>query len=243
MALAGDHVQVLVDGYELTGDHNRLSIPDTRDVYDVSAFGDDVHRFVQGRRKVTLEHAGYMNAVAARSHPVLNGLAVSGVVSVLLGQNTAPVAGDPVYSLAIRQGKYSVIPEVGKFVPFNATFANRGELGGWGVALGVPVTFTNTANGAAVDNGAASSAGGAAFLHLLTAAATDRYSITVEGSATGAFAGEQTTLATFTLNAAALGSEFITLSGSIPRYTRWKATRSSGTAGDTVKIAVSLVRF
>ena len=241
--LAGDHVQVLVDGYELTGDHNKVSVPDTRDLYDVAAFGDAVHRFIPGRRTVTLEHAGYMNAAAARSHPVLNGLAVSGVVSVLLGQNTAPAAGDPVYSLAIRQGKYGVVPEIGKYVPFNATFANRGELGGWGVALGVPVELTNSANGSAVDNGAASADGGAAYLHVLTAAATDRYTIVVEGSTSGAFAGEQTTLGTFTLNAAALGSEFITLSGSIPRYTRWKATRSSGSAGDTVKIAVSLVWF
>jgi hypothetical protein len=241
--LAGDHVQVLVDGYELTGDHNRISVGEDRHMYDVAAFGDDVHRFVPGRRKVSLEHAGYMNAAAARSHPVLNGLAVSGVVSVLLGQNAAPAAGDPVYSLAIRQGKYGVIPEMGQYVPFSAAFASRGELGGWGVVLGAPVTFTNTSNGSAVDNGAASANGGAAFLHLLTAAATDRYSIVVEGSTTGAFGGEQTTLATFTLNAAALGSEFINLSGSLPRYTRWKATRTSGSAGDTVKIAVSLVRF
>jgi hypothetical protein len=164
-------------------------------------------------------------------------------VSALLGQNAAPANGDPVYSLAIRQGKYGVMPEIGKYVPFTATFANRGELGGWGVALGVPTSFTNTANGPAVNNGAATTQGGAAFLHLLTAAATDRYSITVEGSATGAFAGEQTTLATFTLNASQIGSESIQLAGTIPQYTRWKATRTSGSAGNTVKIAVSLVRF
>ena len=241
--LAGDHVQVLVDGYELTGDLNRVSIPDTRDLYDVTAFGDAVHQFIPGRRTVALEHAGYMNADEARSHPVLKAGSVAGIVSVLLGQNTDPVAGDPVYSLAIRQGKYSVIPGFGAFVPFSAQFANRGELGGWGVALGVPTTFTTTANGPAVNNGAATSQGGAAFLHVLTAAATDRYSITVEGSATGAFGGEQTTLATFTLDGSALSSEFITLTGSIPQYVRWKATRSQGSAGDSVTIAVSLVRF
>jgi hypothetical protein len=146
---------------------------------------------------------------------------------VLLGQNAAPANGDPVYSLAIRQGKYSVIPEIGKYVPFTATFANRGELGGWGVALGVPTAFTNTANGPAVNNGAASANGGAAFLHLLTAAATDRYSITVEGSATGAFGGEQTTLATFTLN----GADRAGIHHSVGHYTAvhpLKATTSGG---------------
>lgn len=239
--LAGDHVQVLVHGYELTADSNRISIPDTRDLYDISSFGDATHKFIPGRRSITLEHAGYMEAAVAHSHPVLKGLAVSGVVSALLGQNAAPAVGDPVYSLAIRQGKYSVLPEVGKYVPFTATFANRGELGGWGVALAVPVTFTNTANGTAVDNGGATTKGGVAFLHLLTAAATDRYTIKVQASPSETFSSEVTTW-TFSLNASAIGSEFITLTGPIAQYTRWTAERS-GSAGDTVKIAVSLVRF
>jgi hypothetical protein len=241
--LAGDHVQVLVDGYELTGDSNRVSIPDQRDMYDVAAFGDAVHKFIPGRRSVVLEHSGYMNADVAQSHPALKGSNISGSVSVMLGQNATPVVGDPVYSLPIRQGKYSVVPAIGNFVPFSALFANRGELGGWGVALAVPVTFTNSTNGSAVNNGAATTQGGAAFLHVLTATATDRYTIVVEGSATGAFGGEQTTLATFTLDGSAIGSEFLTLSGTVHQYIRWKATRSSGAANNPVKIAVSLVRF
>jgi hypothetical protein len=51
-----------------------------------------------------------------------------------------------------------------------------------------------------------------------------------------------TTLATFRLNASAIGSERIAISGTIQQYTRFKATRS-GAAGNTVKIAVILVRF
>jgi hypothetical protein len=242
MALAGDHVQVLVGGYELTGDHNRITVDDKRDMYDVSAFGEEVHTFVPGKRLVSLDHAGYLNNTAARSHPVLKANDVSGIVSILLGQNAAPVVGDPVYSLQVLQGKYGSMPEVGKYVPFNALFANQGDLGGWGVVLTPPVSFTNTTSGSAVNNGAASSAGGAAFLHILQAAASDTYTIIIEGSATGAFAGEQTTLVTFTLNASALGSERVAIAGSIPQYTRFKATRT-GSTGNTVKLAVNLVRF
>ena len=111
-----------------------------------------------------------------------------------------------------------------------------------GVALTPPVQFTTSANGTAVNNGAATPNGGAAFLHILAAAATDRYTIVVEGSTTGAFAGEQSTLATFTLDAVARDSERVDLAGTLPQYTRWKATRS-GAAGDTVEIAVSLIRY
>lgn len=242
MALAGDHVQVLVGGYELTGDSNRIAPTDQRDMYDVTSFGDEVHKFLPGARTMSLDHAGYLNRDEARSHPVLRDNTLDGIVSVFLGQNAAPVVGDPVYSLAALQSKYGTLPEIAKFVPFNATFANRGDLGGWGVALAVPVSFTNTTSGAAVNNGAATSRGGAAFLHVLQAAANDTYTIVIEGSATGAFSGEQTTLTTFTLDASDVGSERLALPDTIPQYTRWKATRT-GSAGDTVKLAISLVRF
>jgi hypothetical protein len=232
----------LVGGYELTGDSNRIAVEDKRDTYDVTAFGDAVHKFIPGKRAINLTHVGYLNADSARSHPVLKGVAVNGIVSVLLGQNTDPVVGDPMYSVAVRQGQYQSLVEMGKFVPFAAAFANRGDLGGWGAALAVPVTFTDSGNGSAVDNGAQTTGGGAAFLHVLTAAASDTYEIKVEGSATGAFSGEESTIATFTLDASTLGSERQAISGTIPRYTRWKATRT-GSAGDTVEIAVSLVRF
>jgi len=240
--LAGDHVQVLVDGYELTGDSNNISISDQRKMLDVTAFADAVHKFIPGKRQASLDHSGYMNAASAGSHPVLKGVDVDGVVSVLVGDNTTPAEGDIAYSLSVRQGKYSPQPAVGAFIPFSAMFATKGELGSWGVALAVPVTFTNSANGGSVDNGAATSNGGAAFLHILQAAASDTYAIIVEGSTTGSFGGEETTLATFTLDASSLGSERAAISGTIPRYTRWKATRT-GSAGDTVELAVNLVRF
>lgn len=240
--LAGDHIQIVVDGYDLTGDSNSLTVSDRRDAYDVTAFGDTVHKFIPGKRLVSIEHAGFMNTAAARSHPVLNGAAVAGVVSVLVGHNAAPASGDLMYSIGVRQGKYRSAVAAGSYVPFAANFANIGDLGGWGQALAALASFTTTSNGASVDYGAATTQGGAVFLHIVQPAASDTYSIVVEGSATGAFSGEQTTLATFSLNASARGSERLAIQGTIPRYARWKATRS-GSAGDTVQIALNLVRF
>jgi hypothetical protein len=237
MALAGDHVQVLVGGYELTGDSNRLTIDDRRSVYDVTAFGDAAHKFITGARLMTLDHVGYLNAAAAASHPVLKSGEVQGSVSVFLGQNAAPVVGSVTYSLYAQQGKYSALPEVAKYVPFAALFANLNGLGGWGAALAVPVSFTNTTTGTVVNNGVATTKGGAAFLHILQAAASDTYTIILEGSATGAFGGEQTTLVTFGLNASALGSEYKALAGAVPQYVRFKATRT-GSAGNSVRHVV-----
>lgn len=242
MALAGDHVRVFVGGYELTGDGNRLVVEDRHRMHDFTTFGDAAHKFVPGPRQAALEHTGYLNAAAARSHSVLRSATLQGVVSVLLGQNASPAVGDPTYSLWVQQGRYQALPEIGKYVPFTAVFANAGTLGGWGVALAVSASFTTTTSGAALNQGSATPGGGMAFLHILQAAATDRYTISVEGSTTGVFGGEQTTLATFALNGAALGSEQQSIAGTVPQYVRWKATRS-GSAGDTLRIVLNLVRF
>ncbi|MYD09876.1 MAG: hypothetical protein F4X02_07500 [Chloroflexi bacterium] len=147
--LAGDHVQVLVDSYELAGDSNRVRIDEARDLFDITAFGDEARKFSPGQRMMALQHAGFMNSAEAGSHPVLQG--------------------------------------------------------------------------AAVDNGVASAGGGLACLHVLEAAASDAYVITIETSGSGAFAGEQSVLATFTLDGTALGSEQVKIAGRILRHVRWKA--------------------
>ncbi len=242
MALAGDFIQVLVSGYELTGDSNRVTISDRYDVHDVTAFGDQVHSFILGQRQVMIDHAGYLNTAAAGSHPALKGANVQGVFSVFIGDNAVPVVGNPVFSLDTRQGRYATAPETARYIPFVAMFANRGGSGGWGVALTPPVTFTNSTTGAGVDNGAQTTNGGVAHLHVLQAAATDTYTIIVEGATNSGFSTGLTTLATFTLNGSQIGSQRVAIAGTIPQYTRFKATRS-GSAGNTVKIAVSLVRL
>lgn len=240
MALAGDHLQVLVDAYELTGDHNQITIDDSYKLLDATSFGMAAERYIQGQRSMGLSHKGYLNPDAAASHPVLKGIAVNGVVSVLVGQNAAPVLGDPVFNLLTQQEFYTTKPEIGQVIPFSAKFANRGELGGWGQVLAVPGSITNTATGSNLDNGAATSKGGAAFLHILQDTNTDSYSIVVEGSADGSTGWTQ--MAAFSSNGQNLGSERASLVSNVLRYLRYKATRT-GSAGDTLRFAISVVRF
>ncbi len=110
MAFAGNFIQVLVNGYELTGDSNHVTIDDKRDTYDVTAFGDLAHNFLPGVRTFALDYAGYLNANAAGSHSIIRGAAVKGIVSLLVGGNAPPAAGNPVYSLLAQQGKYYDAP-------------------------------------------------------------------------------------------------------------------------------------
>lgn len=242
MALAGDHVQVLVDGYELTGDSHQMAFNDSRDLLEKTVFGDVAHNFLPGQVLSRLVHRGFLNAEAARSHPVLRGVTIDGVVSVLLGQNTDPLAGDPTYSLLVQQEHYQTMPQKGQIIPFVANFSNRGQRSGWGMALAAPTTITNSTTGSGIDNGTATASGGAAFLHILEATASDTYTFTVEGANDSDFSVNLVTLATFSLDASALGSKRVVIQGSIPRHTRFQAIRS-GSVGNPVKLAVNLVRF
>jgi hypothetical protein len=242
MALNGEFLQVLVGGYELTGDSNKISINDKRQLYEVTAFVDQVKNYISGKRMIALDHSGYMNSAAGKSHPVLKAGNIQAVFSAFLGQNANPVVGDPTYSIFVQDTSYKALPEVGKYVPFNSELMNAGSLGGWGIALTPPTTITNTATGTGVNEGASSSNGGAAFLHVLGTSTPDTYTVIVEGANDAGFTTGLTTLATFTLNGSALGSERKAIAGTIPQYTRWKATRS-GAAGNNFKFAVSLARF
>ena len=239
--LAGDHVQVLVGGYDITGDSNRVSINDSRDLFDVTAFGDEAHKFISGQRMMAVQHAGFMNSGEAGSHPVLQGADVDGLFSVYVGENAEPAVGDPVFSLLTQQGRYGTLPQVNQMIPFQAVFANRGEYGGLGTALTNPRHVIGSSTGSAVDNGIASDGGGLACLHVLSPADSDAYAFSNEGSSSGAFAGEESTLATFTLDGTAIGSQQVTIDGTIPRYARWVATADPA-ARDRIRIAISLIR-
>lgn len=241
MAIAGDHVNVLVGGFDLTADSNQLLIIDQRNLYDVTAFGDMAHHFIPSTRMCMLEHNGFMNAMTARSHPALKSATLEGAVSVMLGQNNAPALGDPTYVLVAQQGKYEVLPQVGRHVPFMAMFANLASAGGWGIVVAPPTSITTSAVGTSTF-GASTNKGGLACLHILQAVSSDTYTFTLEGSTTGAFNTEQTVLATFSVNGTTLTSDYKVLSGVIPAYVRWKATRA-GSAGNTIRFAASLLRY
>jgi hypothetical protein len=73
----------------------------------------------------------------------------------------------------------------------------------------------------------------------MQAAATDTYSLTLEQSPDGS---TWTTAGTFTLDGSQVGSERLALSGTLSRYLRLRATRT-GSAGDTVRLMASVVRF
>ena len=108
-----------------------------------------------------------------------------------------------------------------------------------GVVLENNTTVTATTDGTAHNNGAATTNGAVFHLHTTAFTGLTSNAVTIEGSTTGAFAGEETTVATFTTITSAalafgLGAERVEVTGSVPRYVR---------AVDTIVGTGSTTRF
>ena len=80
-------------------------------------------------------------------------------------------------------------------------------------------TVTADQNAASVDNGAATTNGAVFHLHVTAFSGFTSDDITVEGSATGSFAGEESTIATFA-QVTGVSAERVAVTGSVPRYLR-----------------------
>lgn len=238
--LAGDHVQVLVGGYNLTADSHRISLMDSRGMLESTSFGDAVQNFQPGQRKVSLEHLGYLNAAASGAHTPLKTATLDNTpVSVLLGQNANPAVGDPVYSFVALQGKYQSLPQVGKIIPFTAQFGGKGVQGGWGQALTIAQSFSTTGVGTAV-GGTASNNGGVVFYHILQGA-DQTCTLSLQGADNSAFTLNVVTLAgTSVVWNSGIGGAYALFPPAVPAFIRLSCTR---TAGTPIVVTASLVRF
>lgn len=92
-----------------------------------------------------------------------------------------------------------------------------------------------TGSSTAIDNLASTANGGSAWLHVTAGAAFGTLAVIVEQSATGAFGGEETTIATFTVVVAANVAERIeiALATTIERHTRFRWTFGAGLTSAT----------
>ncbi len=106
-----------------------------------------------------------------------------------------------------------------------------------GVILENNTTVTVDTNGTANNNGAGTTQGAAFHLHVTAYSGFTSDDIIVEGSTTGSFGGEETTIATFT-QVTGVTSERVVVTGTVPRYLR-VVDDVLGTGSVTRLVAVS----
>jgi hypothetical protein len=144
MALAGDHVVVRLDDAAGTlrtfnnGDIISVDIPLAFDQHDVTGFGDAAHLFINGQLNAPVTLRGYMTTTATvGTHTVIRDAYQQGKqvsLQVDVGQNTAPITGDPRFSGEYIIESYQPMLETGKAVMFTARLKPAiGTAPVWGV--------------------------------------------------------------------------------------------------------------
>ena len=131
MAISGDHVIVKMDDAGGTlrtfadGDVTSVDLGLTADQHDVTGFGDEVHRMINGQMRAPVTLRGYLTTTATTgTHPVIQGAFAAGApvtLNVAVGNNAAPVTGDPEYSGEFLVASYTPTIATGGAVMFTAT--------------------------------------------------------------------------------------------------------------------------
>jgi len=172
-------------------------------------------------------------------------LFLSGVPGVLTGSPGAGAAiGDPARLVSARDVSYKESSPVGGMVAIAGSFQADGAVG-FGYMLHPLGEDTNNTTGAARDDGAATSLGWTAHLHVTSVdAGGGSWVITIADDTASNFGASPATIATFT---AATGATSQRLRGAtaiadVRRYVRYVATRTGGGAGEGITFALSFAR-
>jgi len=227
------YARIYTGGYDLSGDARSLgSLDNLSDEVDMTGWANAIKNYLAGQRTVGVrdfkallnDNAGSFDALA--DEDLLD-------VSLFFGSGAEPVVGDVAYILAGAKMAEAEGFEGGAGAITASFLAASGEENGnpFGVVLYPKTAVSSTATGASVNNGAASTGGWHANLHI-TAVSSGVFSFAIEHSTDGT---TWANLSTFTLTGNAIGSEHISGTGTANRYVRFKATRTSGSA--TVAVA------
>lgn len=207
----GKNARCYANGTDVSSYLTSVGADATADVADISGLGSGAKSYVAGLKDATLALDGIFYGAAGESDEILAAALAGVVVACWLPQGDG--FGNVCYGLNALETAYgptTSLDDAGKFTA--AAQAQNGlERGVVLHALGAEVA---TGNGAAHDNAAATTAGGAAYLQAT--AATGATVIKVQDSADNVTFAD---IATFT-SFAARTKERIAISGTIRRYTR-----------------------
>lgn len=152
-------------GYNLSGDTNSLSkISGSIATIDVTDITQSANSRLGGLRDGEIDWVSYFDPAAGMSHAVLSALPVT---DVLLTYCRGTTLSNPAACLVAKQLNYDgTRANTGEF-----TFALTAQANGYGLQWGKQLTAglrtdSSATAGAYVDDGAASSFGGQAFLHV-----------------------------------------------------------------------------
>jgi hypothetical protein len=229
----GKNTAVLFKQFDLSGYFNSYDLGQMAETAETTTFGNAAKTYIVGQRDGTLSLVGLFDGAAdAVDEELAATIAAATVPVITIGINGTTVGNAAKLALA-HTTSYQVTGSVGDAVQVSGEFQATGGIDN-GVFLHALGAETGTANGASVDNGASTANGWAANLHVTVDNVTSA-TIKVQHSTDNSSWAD---LGTFTA-VSVVGSEQITGTGTVNRYTRCIVSAFTGTSAT---FAVALAR-
>lgn len=232
------HFRMWINEYELAAVTQQIgSVGVTYAETDVTAWNDRIGNYTLGHPTAAItgyqgvfDNSNSASAGTGGSFTSLKTLDEDANITWAAGIRGFIEVGDPAFFMVAQAGAYTIEGTGGVLVraSFPKSTTQNDQNAFWGKALIKRVAggISSTTTFAVLDLGAAADNGILLPLHVY-GTLSGNFSFVVKQSTTGAFAGEETTLHTYTLDGSAVGFELANKT-SADRYLRFTATRTGG---------------
>lgn len=214
----GKCAKVYVNGNSLTSYLDTISVPTNADTVEVTTFNDTAKQFVMGLKSATLTGEGFGAGSTAEVDQFLQD-ALSTTENVWLWYPATESAGKPGKALKGYGTEFSIKGSISGAV--RVATACQSNVGCEPVTcIKAMATATASSSGAAFDNSAKSTNGGAGYLQV-SATNTSDAAITIEHSSDGS---SWATLLSFDIAPTGASAQRIVVTGEVRRYVKASCT-------------------
>jgi hypothetical protein len=223
MAIHGKNTEVFFNKYDLSTYFDSANVSANADTAEVSTFGISSKTYVPGLKDATLALEGLYDGDAS---------AVDEILEAACGSDGNEISvypeGDAVgkfgHAMQAIETAYSAVETIDGACRVSAAAQSNGTAAERVVSLHALGAETSEWTGTSSDNGASSSSGGSAYIHVT--AVTGTVEVKLQHSSDD-FSADTEDLESFTAVSAA-SSERITFSGTVKQYVRGYATIGGG---------------
>jgi hypothetical protein len=249
----GKGTDVYLDEFVMTPYFNSADVTVTNETAEVTSFADTSKAYILGLADGTLTMSGMWTADTDGSDEELNAILGSTSAANITVAQAGGTIGNRATIARCDEVNYAISNPVADVSTITADFqgtSTSGTLGtmtygvtsGFQMSTGSSIDYNALGNLTGVDGGAASSAGGAALLHVPTnSIGGGATTIKIQHDSSSGF-GSAADLISFTaVGAGAKTSEMVVCSGTVNRYVR--ATASTAGSSGSITFMVSFARF
>ena len=232
----GKSTKVVFNGYDLSPYLNSVSAARSQELAETTTFSATAKTFLAGFGDATISAEGYWDGAAAAIDVLFNAAIASDTAQTLtISRNAADAPGDAAELASCKQTSYEVSSGINDVTSISAEFQANGAVKS-GQILHALEAETATGADSAVNGTAETTTGAVAHLHVTAASAADTLDVIIEDSANGTTGWA--TIGTFA-QIAAIGSERITIAGTVKQYTRASWTIAGTEPSFTFLVAIA----